>query len=209
MTLLRSTSARGRRVGATIGLAGALGLLATAGAMHAAAPARAPYLQAFPNFSPNLAPQLPGNVDTQLKSQLEAAQKFAQVQREFDLYSWQMFLALAWPTNNQGQPAPRLTDMAFGAPRWTTWHNSSDIFRTDGARPAACGQPNGAHTLMLQRDHSVPVSRRRPLFSPRATAGADARSKRFLGVVSAVGELNGANMADIDQAFSGPLIDQN
>ena len=113
MTIENRLYARGRRPGAAIGLA--VGLLATAGAIYAAAPARAPYLQAFPNFSPNLAPQLPGNVDTQLKTDLENAGKFAQVQREFDLYSWQMFLALAWPTNNQGQAAPRLTDMAFGA----------------------------------------------------------------------------------------------
>ncbi len=209
MTIGKSNDARGRRPGAAIGLVAGLGLLATAGAMHAASPTRAPYLQNFPNFAPNLAATLPGNIDTQLKSQLEAAQKFAQVQREFDLYSWQMFLALAWPTNNQGQPAPRITDLAFGAPRWTTWHNSSEIFRTDGARPAACGRPGGAHALALQRDISVPVSRRLPLFTPRATAATEGRSRRFLGVVSAVGELNGANMADIDQAFSGPLIDQN
>src|SRR3954462_13245279 len=165
MNIRKSNDARGRRPGATIALAASLGLLTTAGAIYAAAPTRAPYLQTFPNFSTNLVAQLPGNVDTQLKTQLENAGKFAQVQREFDLYSWQMFLALAWPTNNQGQPAPRLTDLAFGAPRWTTWPASSDIFRVDGARPAACGQPAGAHTLMLQRDLSVPVSRHLPLFS--------------------------------------------
>jgi hypothetical protein len=41
------------------------------------------------------------------------------------------------------------------------------------------------------------------------TANADPRETRFLGVVSAVGELNASNLSEIDQAFSGPLIDQN
>ncbi len=53
------------------------------------------------------------------------------------------------------------------------------------------------------------MSRGLKAFSAQATAGADPRQTRFLGVVSAVGELNAANLSEIDQAFSGPLIDQN
>jgi hypothetical protein len=193
-------------------LAGAGGLLAAktleaAPRVKAAKPA---YLAAFPNFAPRLTPQMPGDVDIALKTQLEKAQKVSEVQREFDLYSWQMFLALNWPTSSQGVAAPKLTDTTFGQPHWTLWHNSSSIFQTDGARPAACGLPPKARTLMLMRtDLAKPVSKGLAPFSAQAVK-ADPRATRFLGVLSAVGELNASNLGqDIDQAFSGPMIDQN
>jgi hypothetical protein len=156
---------------------------------------------------------MPGDVDIVLKTQLEKAQKFSEVQREFDLYSWQMFLALNWPTNSQGQAAPKLTDTRFGAPHWTLWHNSSSIFQTDGDRPAACGcRPRREPWSCVRGDLAKPVSKGLAPFSVQATANADPRATRFLGVLSAVGELNAANLGDLDdikQAFSGPMIDQN
>jgi hypothetical protein len=197
---------------ALVCLAGGGGLFA-AQAINAAAPPKPAYLAAFPNFAPKLTPQMPGDVDIVLKTQLEKAQKFSEVQREFDLYSWQMFLALNWPTNNLGHAAPKLTDTRFGAPHWTLWHNSSSIFQTDGDRPAACTLPSKARTLVLRRgDLGKPVSKGLAPFSVQATANADPRATRFLGVLSAVGELNAANLGDLDdikQAFSGPMIDQN
>ena len=87
------------------------------------------------------------------------------MQREFDLNAWQMFLAVNWPTNNQGRPALRITDTGFGAPRWTLWHNSSTIFQVNGAPPQACGQPPAARLLAVTRDLSKPVSKGLPSFS--------------------------------------------
>ncbi len=47
-------------------------------------------------------------------------------------------------------------------------------------------------------------------FQLEANAAVNPRTTRFLGVISAVGELNAANLGnDIQQAFTGPLIDQN
>ncbi|HEY1751192.1 MAG TPA: hypothetical protein VGG29_08005 [Caulobacteraceae bacterium] len=172
------------------------------------APSLPPYLAAFPEFAPRITPQMPGDVDIALKEKLEKNQQFPLVQREFDLNAWQMFLSLQWPTNNQGQAAPTLTDTAFGEPHWTLWHNSSTIFQTDGAKPAACG--GGAlRAMALTRDMTKPVSKGLMAFSPAATAGTNPRSTRFLGVISAVGELNVAKLEEISQAFSGPMIDQN
>ena len=68
------------------------------------------------------------DVDIALKQRLEQTRDFAKVQREFDLNAWQMFLALNWPTNDQGQSAPRIEDAGFGPPHWSLWHNSSAIF---------------------------------------------------------------------------------
>ena len=168
-----------------------------------------PYLANFPNFAPAPTPQLPGDVDIDLKTKLEHAGQFPQVQREFDLNAWQMFLAVNWPTNNQNRPAPRITDTSFGAPRWTLWHNSSSIFQVNGATPQACGQPAAAGFLAASRDLSNPVSKGLPAFRLLANEAANPRTTRFLGVISAVGELNAANVGgDIQQAFSGPLIDQ-
>jgi hypothetical protein len=200
----------GRRTAIAAAIVAGGGLLAAAAMQAAPAEtATAPYLRAFPAFAPAIAPQMPGDVDVALKTRLEKASRFAEVQREFDLYSWQMFLALNWPTDGKGQPAPAITDTAFGAPHWTLWHNSSSIFQADGARPTACSTPGGAKMLALTRDLSRPVSRGLPAFSAQAVTGADPRRTRFLGVISAVGELNAANVSDIQQAFSGPLIDQN
>ncbi len=188
----------------------ATAILALAGSFaFGASPLMPPYLGNFPNFAPIVTPQLPGDVDIVLKTKLEKAGQFPQVQREFDLNAWQMFLAVNWPTNNQGRPALRITDTNFGAPRWTLWHNSSTIFQVNGATPQACGQFPAARLLVLNRDLSRPVSKGLPAFSLLANEAANPRTTRFLGVISAVGELNAANVGgDIQQAFSGPLIDQ-
>jgi hypothetical protein len=206
-------SIKGRRISRR-GAAAAMATIAGLGLLAACTvkpdkPAGPSYLAAFPDFAPDVTAQFPGDVDIALKTKLEGEKKFAQVQREFDLYSWQMFLALNWPTDNEGKAAPKLTDTSFGAPHWTLWHTSNSIFQPDGATPAACAQKSGARPLLLRRDLSKPVSRGLKAFSAQATSGADPRQTRFLGVVSAVGELNASNLGDIQQAFSGPLIDQN
>jgi hypothetical protein len=174
------------------------------------APTPPPYLADFPNFAPAVTSQMPGDVDIALKTRLEKAKEFARVQREFDLNAWQMFFALNWPTNNQGRAAPRLEDTSSGPPHWTLWHNSSSIFQADGAAPAACGKPIAALGLTLTRNLAEPVSRGLPAFRLAANAAVNPRSTRYLGVISAVGELNATNLgSDIQQAFTGPLIDQN
>jgi hypothetical protein len=180
-----------------------------AGTLAASAQPAPPYLKNFPNFAPLLTPQLPGDVDITLKTKLENAGLFAQVQREFDLNAWQMFLSVNWPTKNDGRTALRLSDTSFGAPHWTLWHNSSAIFQENGAVPQACGKPPAALALTVTRDLSRPVSKGLAPFSFQANETPNPRTTRFLGVLSAVGELNAATIGgDIQQAFTGPLIDQ-
>jgi len=208
-TLKRLVGARTLAVGTLIA---ATGLFASTAASQSAAPTPPPpYLGNFPDFARNITPQLPGDVDPGLKKRLEDNSKFPLVQREFDLYSWQMFLSLAWPTDSNGKPAANLTDTGFGAPRWTLWHTSPSIFQPNGAIPAACAKPTPM-MFAAPRDLSQPVSKGLKAFSADAVASAkgDQRNTRFLGVISAVGELNAGNLgSDIQQAFTGPLIDQN
>ena len=99
-----------------------------------AAQNRPAYLANFPNFAPKLTPeQLPGDVDTALKAQLEAKQEFAKVQRLFDLWSWQAFVSLNWPTDNHGRTLADAKDIAGGTLIYETKTGEADwrIFRID------------------------------------------------------------------------------
>jgi len=184
----------------------------------AASPATPTYLDAFPNFNPALSTTLPGDVDIAIKTRLEKEKKFAEVQRLFDLWSWQAFITLNWPANNQGQFAPNLDDTSFGPPKWTAWYESTSIFRQDGGVPASCAKAPTTQMLSLTRDASLPVARDLKAFS--VPKEFDKRKVRLLGNISAVGETSPATLAtakgqkpealeDIKQAFTAPLIDQN
>ena len=94
-------------IAAAIAAVAALSLQPTATAASYGTPT---YLAKFPYFNPALTTALPGDVDNALKKQLENKQEFAKVQRLFDLWSWQAFITLNWPVNNQGKFAPRLSD---------------------------------------------------------------------------------------------------
>lgn len=168
------------------------------------------YLANFPNFEPNLKPRdLPGDVDTALKTQLEAKKEFAKVQRLFDLWSWQAFISLNWPTDQHGVRLADVKDYSAAPPAaWTLWSNSTDIFLPAGATPSICGKPAAELALSLTRNTNVPVA---PGLKPFALpADFDKRKTLLLGNISAVGELSPIKpLDDISQAFSGPLVDQN
>jgi hypothetical protein len=185
-------SGTGRKIGwrtlaaALVCLAGGGGLFA-AQAINAAPPAKPAYLAAFPNFAPKLTPQMPGDVDIALKTQLEKAQKFSEVQREFDLYSWQMFLALNWPTNSQGQAAPKLTDTgsARRTGRCGTIPARSSRPTAPSPPPAACRPRRGpwscsAATWPSRSARGWRRSRPRPRPTPtRARPGSWACCRRW------------------------------
>jgi hypothetical protein len=137
---------------------------------------------------------MPGDVDTTLKQRLEQSKASAKVQREFDLNAWQMFLALNWPTDDQGPPASHIEDTGFGAPHWTLWHNSISIFQEKGAVPEACAKPPQQRQFVLMRNRAAPVSAGLLAFRTSGDTNVAARTTRFVGVISAVGELNAVNL---------------
>lgn len=187
---------------------------------HAAPnPPPPPYLVTFPNFNPKITPQLPGDVDTAIKNTLVGQRLFARVQRLFDLWSWEAFITLNWPTNNHGQLSPQLGNTGFGAPDWTAWYESTGIFRNDGGVPAACKPTAKVMALSLSRDTTLAVAPDLKAFA--VPANFDKRRVRLLGNITAVGErspnspvrsggrLKGTDLSDILQAFTSPLIDQH
>lgn len=161
------------------------GLLWTAPA--AAAPRTAPYLALFPDFAPALTPVLPGDVATALKASLERDGKFALVQRLFDLYAWQMFTAVNWPTSSAGTPAPAFTSP--GSPRWAGWVTADALFRKIPRAPEACRNP-GAR-------------------SANSITGGERGSGRVLRLISSVRDLDVRSIPEAKDATDGPLIDQH
>jgi hypothetical protein len=199
-----------------------LGMVSNATAQTPPMPPLPPYLGNFNaasgwSFEPRLTSALPGDVFVPIKEALEKYSQFPQVQRLFDLWSWQAFLAVNWPTGNGGQPASSITGYnAETNPAWSVWHESDAIFLPNGATPPACNaQPAVAATLAAPRNLAAFSRPGVPPPPPEATA----RTRRALFNVSAVGELlqghapvkplKSGRISDIDQAFSGPLFDQN
>lgn len=66
------------------------------------------------------------------------------LQHDFDVFSWQSFIALNWPANPDGTPNNQLViGQAPNAPVvWQNWKESRDIFLPGGATPPAWNQPN-------------------------------------------------------------------
>jgi hypothetical protein len=169
-------------------------------------------------FDPKLTSDLPGDVFVPMKEALEKNSQFPQVQRLFDLWSWQAFLAVNWPTNNAGQPAASIGSYTGNSPAWSRWHESNGIFLPNGATPPACTPQTAAATSFATERNLAGLSR---AGVPAPPAAAAAKTGRALFNVSAVGELvhgrtpvkrlasGGGRISEIDQAFSGPLFDQN
>nr|WP_300311499.1 hypothetical protein [Halomonas sp.] len=64
------------------------------------------------------------------------------LQHDFDVFSWQSFIALNWPATADGQPN---NDMVIGQDPggpvvWQSWRESRSIFLPGGAQPPAWGQ---------------------------------------------------------------------
>src|SRR5208283_259963 len=103
-------------------------------------PPAPPYLNAFPDFEPQLTPQqLPGDVDMALKRNLDDQKKFSLVQRLFDLWSWQAFVSLNWPTDAGGKRIVAPGGGSTEPPAWSLWTGSTRVFLPHGAKPPACG----------------------------------------------------------------------
>src|SRR5882757_378015 len=136
-------------------------------------------------FEPKLTSDLPGDAFVPMKEALEKNSQFPQVQRLFDLWSWQAFLAVNWPTNNAGQPAASIGPYAGNNPAWSRWHESNGIFLPNGATPSAC-TPQTAAAASFATERNLAGLSRSGIPAPPAVAAA--KTGRALFNVSAVGE---------------------
>ncbi len=143
-------------------------------------------------------PVIPSDVDSGQIGTLMKESKVAQAQRAFDVFSWQQFLAMNWPTGEQGKSAPGITDTAFGPPAWLRWHESSEVFR-EGGQPPAPGE-----LLTVKPSRQAVTWRHGVALGSLSTTD---RSTRVLSTVSATQKLT--SLDDTQQAFSHPIWDQN
>lgn len=143
-------------------------------------------LPEFLNFPTPFSSDIPGDVDEELVQELIDAQ-FPQAQRLFDIHSWQLFIALNWPVDEEGNPQPNLTDE--GISRVATWREAYEIFQADGSAPVPWGDP------------------RQP---PGVCGQTPAEGSR---VIYRTNKLSSVKLADVldehVQAFTFPLWDQN
>lgn len=144
---------------------------------------RAPYL----TFPTPLSPETPWDVDRTLQAKLTAENKFPEVQRLFEILSWQWFVSLNWPTDAEGNPQTNISDE--GNPEWFGWKESYEVFRPKGQKPS----PWGSFNLPEHFDVKETYNNEKVLF----------RSNKFVDFANPDIE------DEIDQAFTGPIWDQN
>lgn len=101
------------------------------------------------HFPDRFSSQLPYDVDVGRVRFLDVHGALREAQREFDIFSWESFLALNWPAAPDGRPDESRTLADITAPRvWSSWRAASTIFLPDGGKPAAwTGLPEGEPTL--------------------------------------------------------------
>jgi hypothetical protein len=133
-------------------------------------------------ISPVIPPDIPISQD-QEKQLLK--NDFPSLQRIFDNFSWQSFIAVNWPLDAQGNPLPNITDS--GTPRWETWKESLQVFRPDGSDPAA------AQDTPRLCDNKLPGNLRELYVT--SSVFSNKKDKDFAD--------------EVNQAFTSPLYDQN
>ena len=146
--------------------------------------AKVAYLARFPHFNPNTTDAAPGDIDTRLEAALSSKGQFSLVQREFELYAWQLLIAVSSP--------PDLTSIAVSIPkiaRWESWPTTDDLSNPrQGDKSSLCSAQArlGKEGNVSQPSHIRELRATSTLSPDDALASETARSQ-----------------------FNIPLIDQN
>ncbi len=134
-----------------------------------------------------LSPKIPGDAQFgALPPNATNEQKLLAIQGDFDIYSWNTFIALNWPplANGSGDPNKTIGQNGDNDTVWEHYRNVSDIFLPNGAKPTYSGPV------------SVPTQ-------------CKASYKPGMKIISQVGKTPTV-LTDFSQPFNtGPLIDQN
>lgn len=128
---------------------------------------------------PAISPELPAN------AQFNPPFDMASLQHDFDVFSWESFIALNWPAASVGTPDTSVNiGQRPGAPTvWQTYKESRDIFLPGGATPPPWGK-------------DVP---------PPAVCG-----DQDLPVLSQIAKVPNNVLDESAEPFqTGPLVDQN
>jgi hypothetical protein len=134
-----------------------------------------------------LSPAIPGDAQFgKLPPNATNEQKLLAIQGDFDIYSWNTFIALNWPPlpNGTGDPKKTIGQNGDNDTVWEHYRDVSDIFLPGGAKPSW----NGPTTVPTQ---------------------CKAGYKPGMRILSQVGKTPTV-LTDFSQPFNtGPLIDQD
>jgi hypothetical protein len=169
------------------GLAGATVTLAQAPTFNANRPIR-------------LSPTIPADVDPAARAALLARGDTLLAHRMFEQQQWAAFVALNWPVDASGKPQRALASR--GQPQWTTWIETYQVFKPDGAEPDAWDADKRSLPLTGRVQEPLP-SEAGPVEYPAIDSG----DARVLHNRSSTRKLNVAD--EVDQAFSFAIWDQN
>lgn len=94
--------------------------------------------------TPNSLPTLSSDIPKEITFNGPNNPNLEQLQHAFDVFSWDSFVALNWPTNPDGTPNTSVTiGQGVQVPTvWETWKESRDIFLPTGSKPSAWGTTN-------------------------------------------------------------------
>ena len=133
---------------------------------------------------PPLSPDIPFDVTVD-----EPQPTLESLQHDFDVLSWQTFIAMNWPVLPDGQPDRSQVPGQQGDNEtgWETWKESSQIFLPDGAPPSPWGAPASPASLSAALRDLPPGTR----------------------LLTQVGKTPGLLTESVQPFNTGPLIDQN
>lgn len=94
------------------------------------------------------------------------------LQRVYDVFSWESFLAINWPVDTNGQTMETITaDECL--PAWATWAESYEVFRADGTEPELGAAPlsrsalPATNPLLMATVTMTPTKQTRVLYTVR------------------------------------------
>jgi hypothetical protein len=142
--------------------------------LHSSASEKSPSLLAPPEYPkecdtidlpagfhfPELTSELPYDLgslqsDPETKSATPAECEIFEVQKMFDLFSWQTFVGLNWPADDKGAPLPGKIGSSPKSQRvWETYLSPSQIFKKKGATPDKWGTPESVRGLKANSKHT-------------------------------------------------------
>lgn len=148
-------------------------------------PSKAAAAQPTEVTAPSLSPVIPSDVTAKPPITL------ASLQTDFDVLSWQTFVALNWPVLPDGQPdvSQKPGQQKDNNTVWEAWRESSTIFLPGGAAPAPWGTASAPPSSLPKECQDL--------------------LRSGVRLLSQVGKTPGI-LTEATQPFNtGPLIDQN
>ena len=133
----------------------------------------------------HFSPDIPVDVNPELQKSLKKENNIFELNQEFNKYSWEAFLAINWPTDDQGNPKKYFYDK--GIPAWQQWKEAFQVYRKNGETPT----PWGSTPSLPDQNYPKNVTNTQRVIVRNTTP------------------THPATVADeVDQAFAGKLFDQ-